>query len=117
MEPPEGLQTPRRQPVPIEPLRWLDETVDRIPGPVHPSLGIEYVGRVRLPIAGPYRPWARLYRLPDLRRVWVVRLWDRYEAVRRVASTPALLEFARVNRLPALAARIRSLDRRGRNHS
>jgi len=115
MEPTVALSTASRQPVPAEPLRWLDETAYPIPEELDTDPRVEYVGRLRVPIAGPYRPWARLYRLPDLRLVWVVRLWDRYRAVRRVASTPALLEFARLNRLPAVAARVRTLDRRGRS--
>ena len=115
MEPTVALSTASRQPVPVEPLRWLDDAVYPIPQEFETDPQVEYIGRVRVPIAGPYRPWARLYRLPDLRRVWIVRLWDRTRAVRRVTSTAALLEFARVNQLPALAARVRSLDLRGRS--
>ncbi len=115
MEPSEALSTSSRQPVPAEPLRWLDETTLAFPGDLDTDSRVEYVGRVRVPIAGPYRPWARLYRLPDLRRVWVVRLWDRQCAVRRMTSTAILLEFARLNRFPALAARVRWLDRLGRS--
>jgi hypothetical protein len=115
MEPFEESSTPWSQPVPAEPLPWLDESAFPIPSELDTDPRVEYVGRVRVPIAGPYRPWARLYRLPDRRRVWVVRLWDRDRAVRRVASTIVLLEFARLNRLPALATRVRSLDRRGRS--
>jgi hypothetical protein len=115
MEPSEESSTSWRQPVPAEPLPWLDESVFPTPSEFDFERQVEYVGRVRLPIAGPYRPWARLYRLPDCRLVWVVRLWDRDRAVRRVATTTCLLEFARVNRFPALAIRIRSLDRRGRS--
>ena len=115
MEPSEALSTAIRQPVPAEPLRWLDGTAFPAPEELDTDPCVTYVGRVRLPIAGPYRPWARLYRLPDLRLVWVVRLWDQGRAVRRVTSTPVLLEFARLNRLPALASRVRSLNRRGRS--
>jgi hypothetical protein len=115
MEPVEDLSTTWRQPVPAEPLPWLDETVCPVPEELDTDPRIEYVGRVRVPIAGPYRPWARLYRLPDGRSVWIVRLWDRHQAVRRIASTSTLLAFARLNQLPALAARIRALVRRGRS--
>jgi hypothetical protein len=111
----EDPSTTWRQPVPAESLAWLDETVDPIPEDLDTDPRIEYVGRVRVPIAGPYRPWARLYRLPDGRSVWIVRLWDRHQAVRRVASTSTLLAFARLSQLPALAARIGALDRRGRS--
>ncbi|MFZ0830857.1 MAG: hypothetical protein WCB18_07075 [Thermoplasmata archaeon] len=115
MEPSAVLSTASRQPVPVEPLRWLDDAADPISQDFETHPQVDYIGRVRVPIAGPYRPWARLYRLPDLRLVWTVRLWDRTRAVRRVTSTPVLLEFARVNRLPTLASRVRSLDLRGRS--
>jgi hypothetical protein len=115
MEPSEVLSTPSRQPVPVEPLRWLDDASGPIPEPLETHPQVAYIGRVRIPIAGPYRPWARLYRLPDLRLVWIVRLWDRTRAVRRVTSTSALLEFAQVNGLWELATRVRSLDHRGRS--
>ena len=114
MEPSEVLSTTPSQPVPAEPLRWLE--TDSLPRPdeLDDISRIDYIGRLRLPIAGPYHPWARLYRLPDRRLVWVVRLWEGDRAVRRVTSTSTLLEFARLNRLPAVAGRVRSLDRRGR---
>jgi hypothetical protein len=111
----EDLSTTWRQPVPAEFLPGFDESVGPIPEDFDADPRIEYVGRVRLPIAGPYRPWARLYRLPDGRSVWIVRLWEQHLAVRRVASTSTLLAFARLNQLPVLAARIRALDRRGRS--
>ncbi|MCI4352114.1 MAG: hypothetical protein L3K14_01820 [Thermoplasmata archaeon] len=111
------LSTTSRQLVPAEPLPWLDD--DSLPRPelLDGRARTAYIGRVRLPIAGPYRPWARLYRLPDRRLLWVVRLWHRDRAVRRVTSTPTLLEFARLNRLGTVAARVRSLDRRGRSEA
>jgi hypothetical protein len=111
----EVLSTTARQPVPAEPLRWLDASDAPIPEALETDPRVWYIGRVRVPIAGPYRPWARLYRLPDLRLVWVVRLWDRTRAVRRLVSTADLLRFARSNGLPALAVRVRSLDIRGRS--
>jgi len=103
--------------VPATPLRQL------LPNPFRLDLGpaialdagpVSYVGRLRIPLVGPYRPWARLYRLPDGRRVWVVRCWEVDRAVRRVASTADLLAFADRSRLPDLATRIRGLDRRAR---
>ena len=115
MEPSGVLSTTLRQLVPAEPLPALDDGTllcsEELEG--HPQT--EYLGRLRLPIAGPYRPWARLYRLPDHRRLWVVRLWEQDRAVRRVVSTPTLLEFARLNRLPAVAARVHCLDARSRS--
>lgn len=110
MEPAEVLSTSSRQPVLVEPLRWLHNLAGTAPIDLETDPQVEYLGRVRLPLAGPYRPWARLYRLPDRRLVWVIRLWDQSRAVRRVTSTAVLLHFARVNRLPGLAARVQSLD-------
>jgi hypothetical protein len=115
MEPSEALATAPRQPVPAEPLSWLDETAFPNSLEFDTDPRVEYVGRVRVPIAGPYRPWARLYRLPDQRLVWVVRLWEQYRAVRRLTSTAALLDYAQRSRLPCVAARIRALHRRGRS--
>ncbi len=67
------------------------------------------MGELRLPLAGPYRPRARLYRLSDGRLLWRVRLWERDRAVLHVVSTDVLRTFARVNRLPRLEEEIRSL--------
>jgi hypothetical protein len=52
-----------------------------------------------------------LYRLPDGRAVWVVRLWEVDRPYRRVVSTATLLRFAQLNRLPGVAAEIRSILR------
>lgn len=65
------------------------------------------IGSVRLPLAGPYRPLATLYELPDGRRLWCVRLWDVDRPVSRCLSTGYLLAFARLNRLEELAREIR----------
>jgi hypothetical protein len=62
-----------------------------------------------LPIAGPYRPWARLYRLPDGRLGWTVRLWDTDRADLRWVDTEALRTFAAVNRLPSVRTGIDAL--------
>jgi hypothetical protein len=67
------------------------------------------IGEVRLPIAGPYRPRARLFRLPDGRLLWHVRLWEYDRAVSHLVGTPTLRTFARTNRLPALLAEIDAL--------
>ena len=70
------------------------------------------IGAIRLPIAGPYRPRARLYRLPDGRLTWSVRLWEVDRPVVRWVGTDVLRAFARANRLPALLAEIDTLVRR-----
>jgi hypothetical protein len=70
------------------------------------------IGRVRLPIAGPYRPWAVLYELPDGRRLWSVRLWDLDRPVTRCLSTGTLLAFARLNRLDSVRSEIEAIAAR-----
>jgi hypothetical protein len=83
--------------------------------PVPPQLvrpiveGARVVGAVRLPLAGPYRPWARLLRRPDGRLVWLVRLWHGDRPVPRLVETRVLWAFAAENRLPRLAAEIEAL--------
>ena len=86
-----------------EPIRTRSSENPSTPRRRRPVL----VGRIRLPLAGPYRPWARLFRLPDGRLVWTVRLWHVDRADRRVVDTATLRRFAAVNGLPALA---RSID-------
>jgi hypothetical protein len=67
-------------------------------------------GAVRLPIAGPYRPWARLVRDPTTGALgWRVRLWEGDRAVVRYVPTETLRAYARANRLIALAAAIDAL--------
>ncbi len=70
------------------------------------------VGRLRVPIAGAYQPWATLYRLPDGRELWCLRLWEGDHPVRRTLGTSTLLEYARRSRLRQLEAEI--LELRGR---
>ena len=67
------------------------------------------VGELRLPIAGPYRPRARLYRYPDGRLLWLVRLWEVDRAVPHIVSTAVLREFARSNGLARLRAEVDAL--------
>jgi hypothetical protein len=67
------------------------------------------VGELRLPIAGPYRPRARLYRYPDGQLLWLVRLWEYDRAVPHLVSTAVLREFARVNRLSSVRAEVDAL--------
>jgi hypothetical protein len=89
-------QTPC-QPVPGEPLPFRSRRV------------VRRIGEVRLPLAGPYRPRARLYRGPDGRLLWRVRLWEYDRPVLHVVGTPVLRAFARCNRLPDLEAAIEEL--------
>jgi hypothetical protein len=70
------------------------------------------VGSVRLPLAGPYRPAARLYCLPDGRLLWHVRLWEYDRPVSHLVGTPVLVAYARRNRLRSLEEEIDRLVRR-----
>ncbi len=75
--------------------------------PVRPNVDLRHVvAAVRLPLAGPYRPWARLVRDPDGRLAWVVRLWEGDRAVARVVETETLRRFAERSGLGDLARRI-----------
>jgi hypothetical protein len=79
---------------------------------------LEWFGALRLPIAGPYRPMARLYRTSDGELRWRVRLWETDRVVVRHVDTDVLRTFARVNGLRALADEIEAVvadaRRRGR---
>jgi hypothetical protein len=70
---------------------------------------VRRIGEVRLPIAGPYRPRARLYLFPDGRTIWVVRLWEYDRAVTHALGTAALRAFARLNGLTGLESEIDGL--------
>jgi hypothetical protein len=67
---------------------------------------IRRLGRLRLPIAGAYRPWATAYRLPDGRTVWCVRLWEVDRPMTRCLPTSTVRAFGRMNRLPKLEAEV-----------
>jgi hypothetical protein len=88
------------------------EPVPSQPLPEHGRLGVHKVGEVRLPIAGPYCPRARLYRYPDGRLLWLVRLWEHDRAIPHVVSTWVLREFARVNGLAGLRIELDALEER-----
>ncbi|HEV2165881.1 MAG TPA: hypothetical protein VGS23_02710 [Thermoplasmata archaeon] len=75
------------------------------PGPTHRTRTVR-LGRLRLPIAGPYRPWATAYRLPDGRVVWCLRLWEVDRAVTRCVPTSEVRHFCRINRLGPLEAEV-----------
>jgi hypothetical protein len=85
--------------------------------PVRPSVAdrslgsprVRRVGRLRLPLAGPYRPWATLYRLPSGYLVWCLGLWHVDHVERRCVSTDTLRWFARLNRFHALLREIDGL--------
>jgi hypothetical protein len=72
---------------------------------------VRAVGRLRLPLAGPYQPWATLWRFPDGRLLWSVRLWQRDRPVPHLVPSDTLRSFARRNRLPDVEAAIDALVR------
>jgi hypothetical protein len=65
-----------------------------------------FVGAVRLPIAGPYRPLAHLYVGDDGILRWRLRLWHVDRPVVRWFSTETLRTFAETNRLREVTAAI-----------
>lgn len=97
----------------MEAKRIVDTTpFEPLPGqplPKRSSRRVERVGELHLPLAGPYRPRVRLYRYPDGRLLWLVRLWEYDRAVPHLVSTDVLREFARINRLPRLRAEVDAL--------
>jgi hypothetical protein len=102
----ETVDAERIDSTPSEPV--LDEQLFRRGG----AGRVRKVGELRLPIAGPYRPRARLFRYPDGRLLWLVRLWEVDRAVPRLVSTDVLREFARANGLPWLRAELDALVER-----
>ena len=66
------------EPLPLEPVRRRT-----YPGP-------RALAEVRLPIAGPYRPRARLVRLPSGELAWLVRLWRVVRAVAELVAPEVL---------------------------
>jgi hypothetical protein len=83
-----------------------------IPRRTNPT--VRAIGELRLPLAGPYRPWARLYLYPDGRLLWRIRLWEVWGPVAHLVRTETLRSFARANRLPALLAEVERLYASGR---
>jgi hypothetical protein len=88
------------------------EPVPSLPLPERAVPRVRKVGELRLPIAVPYLPRARLYRYPDGRLLWLVRLWEVDRAVPHLVSTEVLREFARENGLARLRAEVDALVER-----
>ncbi len=68
------------------------------------------LARLRVPVTLTARPWATLYRLPDGRRLWCLRLWDGNAPRRRCVTTARLLEYARASGLRELERALRAAD-------
>ncbi len=66
------------------------------------KLRVRLVGSVRVPVAGPYRPVARLYQFPDGRLLWHLCLWEVDRPVPHLVGTSALIAYARANGLRQL---------------
>lgn len=98
-------------------METLDaKRIARTPSQPVPRLSrprVRKVGELRLPIAGPYRPRARLYLWPDGRLLWQVRLWEYDRPVAHLVRTEVLRAFAEANRLPSTLAEIERLHRHG----
>ncbi len=92
----ERIEFAERQPVPCLPVP-----------PARRRRGV--VGEIRLPLAGPYAPRARLIRFPDGRLLWHVRLWEYDRPVAHVVGTETLRTFARINGLGELRRQIDEL--------
>jgi len=77
-----------------------------VPEPIsrlgRPAPGVVRLGRVRVPLSLTVRPWATLYRLPDGRTLWCVRLRDAGEIRTRCIGTDRLLAYARSSGLARL---------------
>jgi hypothetical protein len=64
------------------------------------------IGRLRLPLDLHHQPWATLYRFPDGRLEWCVRLWQLDRPVRSIVSTRVLRRYALSNGLRELSKEI-----------
>jgi hypothetical protein len=72
---------------------------------------VRCVGTVRVPLGGPYRPTARLFRFPDGRLLWHVRLWEGDRAVPHLVAPAVLAAYARGSGLTELAVEVDRLVR------
>jgi hypothetical protein len=69
--------------------------------------GPRAVREIRLPLGGPYRPRARLVRLPSGELRWLVRLWQIDRPVAQLLPTHVVRAFAERSGLPEL---LRAID-------
>lgn len=73
---------------------------------------VRCLGALRIPLAGPYRPRARLYLFPDGRLLWQLRLWEIDRPVAHLVRPEALRAFARRSGLPLLLRSIEAIESR-----
>lgn len=76
--------------------------------PVSPR-AVRRIGRLRVPLGLHHAPWATLYRMPDGRLLWAIRLWEVDRPVRRLVPTATLRRFGAVERLPTFLAEVEAL--------
>lgn len=90
----------------MDALRIDSEPV--LPEPVRrrTTLGPRGLAEVRLPIAGPYRPRARLLRLPNGELRWRVRLWEVDRPVTRLLPPELVRAYAERAGLRDLVAQL-----------
>lgn len=101
----------RRETWTWEPLPFATADLAPRPRPTETRRPVRRIGRLRVPLAGAYRPWANLYRLPDSRTIAILRLWEGDRPVRRVVPVDALVRYAERSQLPALLDELRNLTR------
>ncbi|MGA7923942.1 MAG: hypothetical protein WCA77_08210 [Thermoplasmata archaeon] len=73
------------------------------------------MGRARLPLTLHHQPWVTLYRFPDGRLLWTIRLWDGDRPVVRCLGSATLLRFARGSQLWDFASEVETLLRNATN--
>lgn len=100
---------PAAEPLPLA----VPELATPAPAGSHTGLApIRRIGRLRIPLAGPFRPWATLYELPEGKEIWCLGLWELDRPVRRCVSTSTLLAYARRSGLRRLERDVLALTRR-----
>jgi|HubBroStandDraft_3_1064219.scaffolds.fasta_scaffold55914_2 hypothetical protein len=77
-----------------EPVPELTE-----PNPLPPRCRVRPLARLRVPLTLTVRPWATLYRLPDGRTLWCIRLPAHGVVVTRCVASHQLRTYARINGL------------------
>jgi hypothetical protein len=78
---------------------------------------VRFLGEVRIPLAGPYRPRARLYLFPDGRLLWQLRLWQVDRPVAHLLRPEVLRAYARRSGLAVVVAELDALVERAHAES
>jgi hypothetical protein len=88
------MEPQRPQVVPTEPV---PEPIDV--ASADPLRRTRALARIRVPLTLTVQPWATLYRTPDGRRWWCIRLPEAGTVRTHCVSTERLRAYARMNRL------------------